>query len=68
MTGTLAALAALAGFLALFYALARRAGAVQARLTKEEEIHAAVEKALAARERLRHDADYARRVRERFTR
>lgn len=48
--------------------LARRNGQAQERLSKEEEIDRAVEKARLARSRLDRDADYARRVRDAFTR
>lgn len=60
--GLFAALAALAVL------LARREGRTTERLSKEEEINRAVEKARLARSRLDRDADYARRVRDAFTR
>ncbi len=62
VSGLLVALVALAVF------LARREGRAAERLSKEEEINRAVEKARLARLRLDRDADYARRVRHAFTR
>jgi hypothetical protein len=65
------AMAALAGIIGLLFAfclMARRAGRTEERLTKEEQVNEAVRKALAARDRLLSDADYAERVRKRFER
>ena len=45
-----------------------RAGNQSALLTKEEEINEAVRKAILIRDRLRRDPDYARRLRNRFSR
>ncbi len=55
----------LTGFLVL---ISFRGGKTAERAGKEEEINAAVKKALAVHDRLQHDADYAKRVRQRFTR
>lgn len=64
------------GFLLVFalitgmgaYVLIKKSGQTQEKLTKEEEINEAVRKGLEVRDRLQRDADFARRVRDRFTR
>lgn len=48
--------------------LARGDGEKSAKLTREEMINEAVKKALETRDRLQRDADYAERVRNRFSR
>lgn len=51
-----------------FYLIVKNAGKTEQKLTKEEEINEAVEKALDVRDHLRRDTAYAERVRKRFTR
>lgn len=51
-----------------FYLIVKNAGKTEQKLTKEEEINDAVQKALAIRDRLHRDNAYAERVRKRFTR
>lgn len=58
----------LCAFAAAVYFTARRGGITSERLTAEEKINAAVEKAVLARQRLRDDAGFAKRLRARFTR
>jgi len=62
-----ASLCALLGMLCLIY-IARKMGESDATATHEEKINDAVQKALMARDRLHADADFAKRVRERFKR
>lgn len=63
--GGLAVLMFFSGFLVW---LAFRNGRVTEKSSKESEINEAVRRALLVRDRLQRDPDYARRVRERFTR
>ena len=66
---TLAFLLALTALvLALTVRLARQQGRAQMKADKEEEINRAVLNAVLARDRLERDPDYARRLRETFTR
>lgn len=51
-----------------FYLIVKNAGKTEQKLTKEEEINEAVQKALDVRDHLRRDTAYAERVRKRFTR
>ena len=51
-----------------FYLVVKNAGKTEQKLTKEEEINDAVQKAISIRDHLRRDAAYAERMRKRFTR
>lgn len=62
------AMGAVLAALYAFYLIVKNAGKTEQKLTKEEEINDAVQKALAIRDQLRRDNTYAERVRQRFTR